>query len=51
MTIWHGTEDTWAPLSLSEALANALNGDVELRQIEGLGHYSALKVAIEEITQ
>lgn len=51
VTIWHGTADTWAPPGLSEALAEALGDQAEIKTLEGLGHYSALKEAMPNIAE
>ncbi|MEL6582533.1 MAG: alpha/beta hydrolase [Pseudomonadota bacterium] len=48
VTLWHGTDDTWAPLAMSEALSAALP-KTELRRLPGLGHYSALKAALTQV--
>lgn len=48
VTVWHGTEDTWAPFGLSEALCKALP-EATLKPLEDLSHYSALKAAMPEI--
>ncbi len=49
VTIWHGTDDTWAPLGLSEALKDALGKEASLKTLDGLSHYSALKAALPKI--
>ncbi|MCT4608526.1 MAG: alpha/beta hydrolase [Pelagimonas sp.] len=40
--IWHGAKDSWAPLSMSEALKTRLPGKVTLNVVEGGEHYSTL---------
>jgi len=42
VTLWHGSTDTWAPIAMSEALANRLP-EATLHRLPDLGHYSALK--------
>lgn len=43
--IWHGEADTWAPISMAEALVQNLPNGAHLHPIAGAGHYGALKVA------
>jgi pimeloyl-ACP methyl ester carboxylesterase len=48
-TIWHGSEDNWAPYAMGDFLVATLP-DATLKRIEGASHYSALRVALAEIT-
>lgn len=49
VTLWHGTLDNWAPISMSERLQMQLPNVVALNRLDGLSHYSALKVALGTI--
>jgi len=49
VTIWHGTADTWAPFGLSEALRHTLGDKTDLRPLNDLSHYSALRAALPKI--
>jgi pimeloyl-ACP methyl ester carboxylesterase len=47
--IWQGSEDTWVPPEMAEALASSLpEGKINL--LNGLGHYGALIAFITKIT-
>lgn len=48
VTVWHGTEDTWAPFGLSEALVRKLR-DAKLTPLKDLSHYSGLRAAMDQI--
>ncbi|PHR91300.1 MAG: hypothetical protein COA69_12375 [Robiginitomaculum sp.] len=50
-TLWHGTDDNWAPLSMSEALQKALPEGAQLNKMLGLSHYSALIEALPKIVK
>lgn len=41
VSIWHGTEDAWAPPAMAEALRDALI-DARVNWSDGTGHYSTL---------
>ena len=41
--LWHGTEDNWSPISMSEYLAKALPLGAKLYRVAGASHYSCLK--------
>lgn len=47
VTLHHGTEDRWAPVTMAQALADALP-DATLHRYDGLGHYSTLRKALTE---
>lgn len=42
VSIWHGAEDTWAPVAMAHALERALGGPAELHILDGAEHYSTL---------
>ncbi|MDH7975242.1 alpha/beta hydrolase [Sphingomonas sp. AR_OL41] len=42
VTLWHGTEDNWAPIAMADALAAALPNVVAVHRLAGLSHYSTL---------
>ena len=44
--IWQGTNDTWAPPAMAEALAAALGGPARIEWLEGCAHYGALVKAL-----
>ncbi len=46
VAIWHGDEDRWAPLAMSQALVAALPGGATLRVSPGDGHYSTLHAVL-----
>ena len=46
VTLWHGTDDTWAPIAMAEALAAALPQVAAVHRLAGLSHYSALAHAL-----
>ncbi len=41
-TLWHGTEDNWSPVEMSEQLRQALPNCAEVHTIEAASHYSCL---------
>lgn len=41
--LWHGTEDNWSPMAMSEQLIEALSLGGELHRLHGASHYSCLK--------
>lgn len=45
VTIYHGTEDNWAPIEMAYALQNKIASDVKIIPFDGLGHYSVLEKA------
>lgn len=47
--LWHGNQDTWAPLAMSEFLREQLPAGAELHVIDGASHYSALFAAAPAI--
>ena len=49
VTIWQGNADNWTPPAMARALAAALPGEVDLREIEGTSHYSTLARALAEL--
>ncbi|MBK8630458.1 MAG: alpha/beta hydrolase [Sphingomonadales bacterium] len=49
VTLWHGEDDNWAPMALSEALAARLPGPVTVHRLPGLSHYAALRHALQHI--
>lgn len=44
--IWQGTQDTWAPPSMAQALHDHLAPRATLKSCEGLGHYSTLSAML-----
>lgn len=40
--LWHGVEDSWAPLAMSEALAERFGPQAKVKALQGCGHYGAL---------
>lgn len=49
VTIHHGEEDNWAPISMSHALVKAIRSPVELATYPKLGHYTTLHNALPSI--
>lgn len=47
--IWQGTADNWVPPEMTQALASAIAGPVEIEWLEGLSHYGSLKRALPQI--
>lgn len=48
VTIWQGTSDTWVPPEMARALAATVPGSI-LNTMPGLGHFSALQMALPQI--
>ena len=44
-TLWHGTQDNWAPADMATSLQNKLPNCRRLNLLEGLSHYSCLHQA------
>jgi len=40
--LWHGSDDSWAPIDMSEALKAAISSPTVLHEIKGGEHYSTL---------
>ncbi|MEE9347133.1 MAG: hypothetical protein V3U82_02995, partial [Robiginitomaculum sp.] len=49
--IWHGSADGWAPLSMSQALVEAMDGRANLTICDGLAHYTTLKQELPAIAR
>ncbi|CAN5529994.1 alpha/beta hydrolase [soil metagenome] len=49
VTLWHGSDDNWAPIAMAEALAAALPNVAAVHRLPGLSHYSALAQALGAI--
>jgi pimeloyl-ACP methyl ester carboxylesterase len=49
VTLWHGSEDNWAPIAMAGALAAALPNVAAVHRLAGLSHYSTLAHALGEI--
>jgi pimeloyl-ACP methyl ester carboxylesterase len=49
--LWHGDQDNWSPIGMSECLRQQIAGPVDLHRLEGLSHYSSLYAAVPEICQ
>jgi pimeloyl-ACP methyl ester carboxylesterase len=49
--LWHGDQDNWSPIGMSECLRQQLAGPVDLHRLKGLSHYSSLYAAVPEICQ
>lgn len=49
--LWHGTEDNWSPIAMSEHLAEALPQGGQLHRVDGASHYSCLKGSAVAICQ
>jgi pimeloyl-ACP methyl ester carboxylesterase len=47
-TIWHGTQDNWAPFAMADYLSSKLPSST-LNRIEGASHYSTLRDALSQI--
>ncbi len=47
--IYHGTQDTWAPHAMGEALKAQIKAKCELISCDQLGHYSTLHYAMRNI--
>lgn len=47
--IWQGTDDSWAPAAMAQALSASLGSPAEITLIEGLSHYGALFHCLQEI--
>ncbi len=45
VTLWHGSDDRWAPVDMAEALATRLPR-AELNRCDGLGHYTTLALVL-----
>lgn len=43
VALWHGEADTWAPLAMAQAVADARPASRSLTVLPGLSHYSTLK--------
>ncbi|WP_235257999.1 alpha/beta fold hydrolase [Octadecabacter algicola] len=48
VTIFHGTADTWAPISMADALCQHLP-NATLHRLPDMGHYSALAHVLPEL--
>lgn len=46
VTIYHGSEDNWAPIEMSRALIEKMDKEPDLIVFENLGHYSTLSKAL-----
>lgn len=44
--LWHGEEDNWAPIAMSERLAGVLPNVEAFHAMPGLSHYSTLRAAL-----
>lgn len=47
--LWHGTQDNWSPIAMSEYLNAALPKVASFTRMPGLSHYSCLYAAAPEI--
>jgi pimeloyl-ACP methyl ester carboxylesterase len=47
--LWHGDQDNWSPIGMSEYLGRQISGSVTAHRMEGLSHYSCLHAAAPEI--
>lgn len=48
-TLWHGSEDNWAPYEMAEALQNTLPNAEKIEKLLGHSHYSSLIEALPKI--
>jgi pimeloyl-ACP methyl ester carboxylesterase len=48
--IWQGTQDTWAPPAMAQALHNNLAPRAKRKSCEGLGHYSTLSAMLKHMS-
>lgn len=49
VTLWHGTSDNWAPIAMTDRLAQALPNVAAVHRLDGLSHYSTLQTALRSI--
>ncbi len=49
VTLWHGTDDNWAPIAMAETLAAQMPKVVAFHRLDGLSHYSTLAHALAQI--
>ncbi len=47
--IWQGTQDTWAPPAMAQALQTHLGPRATLQSCDGLGHYSTLSAMLKHV--
>jgi len=47
--IWQGTQDTWTPPAMAQALQTRLGPRATLQTCEGLGHYSTLAAMLKHV--
>lgn len=40
--LWHGVQDTWSPITMSQALCKGIAGPSTLHSVQGTEHYSTL---------
>lgn len=48
-TLWHGEQDTWAPIAMADDLRRQLPGFVGLHRFADLAHYTCLHTAAESV--
>ena len=49
VAIWQGTQDTWTPPAMAQALQARLGPRATLQTCEGLGHYSTLAAMLKSL--
>jgi pimeloyl-ACP methyl ester carboxylesterase len=49
VSLWHGTDDNWAPFSMASYLCNAMPGASHVEAMKGMSHYSCLYAAVPKI--
>jgi pimeloyl-ACP methyl ester carboxylesterase len=49
VTLWHGTSDNWAPIAMTDRLAQTLPNVAAINRLDGLSHYSTLRAALKII--
>ena len=47
--LWHGTDDNWSPMAMSDCLAKSLQPPSSVERGQGLSHYSCLYDAVPKI--
>lgn len=51
VSLWHGVEDNWSPLSMASYLNVAIPGESSVEEMSGLSHYSCLLEAAPMICE
>lgn len=49
VTMWHGSDDNWAPLEMARDMADRLPNCLDVNVFDGLSHYSTLRQALLEL--